>query len=634
MAALDTADALLLNEDLLEWELKKNARVLVGRPGSFGAVYKAKYAGEPVAVKHVDISLLGGSISQQEDCFLREVSIHHKIRHKHAVMLLGALITEDDPAVGKEYYIIMELLRGSLHGLVLKDTSLLHGTPVQDRIRWLCECANALRYMHAQGIIHGDLKPDNILLEFAGADLTEVASAKAKIADFGVSRLQKEGTLLARTSAKGTRGTPLYMDPALFDGITAISRSSDVYSFGILAWELLTGQVPYQEFPRGITLNGFESAVRDGARPPLSALVPLLPAGVADDVTSLLEACWDGNRERRPTADLIEVVLQYVLGDWESASVSPAAAPVLHTSTAGVGTPRVPAAASELALRRLAGKQDATLEDYTAYALAVLPDGRVAIGTKEGDIAVWSIRTRTCNTTWTGHLAAVKGFAMLLDGRLCSYSEDGTIRAWNVADGTHVTIRSNVGKVKCMVVLSDGRYASCSAYGAGDKRTNFIHVWKEDDAAMSYLEGHTAQVIRLVVLSDGNLVSASRDDTLRLWNAATGECVRVVDTGLFVCYLAVLSDGRVAGGQPFPPEVKVWNMVTGTSDDTIKVKDDDFNAMVALPHNRLACGSETGVITVWNATSGACEHTYKSALMACYRIHCNARWTFSKWRSR
>jgi serine/threonine protein kinase len=148
--ASSTAHPLLLDPSLLQWEIKDGLRVLVGTPGAFGVVYKALYAKQPVAVKHVDISVLNGTLERQEAQFLREVDIQHKLRHKHVVSLIGALIVGDGIASEKRYYIVMELLRGSLHSLVLKPTGILHTAPPKERIRWLCECAKALTSMHAQ----------------------------------------------------------------------------------------------------------------------------------------------------------------------------------------------------------------------------------------------------------------------------------------------------------------------------------------------------------------------------------------------------------------------------------------------------------------------------------------------------
>jgi serine/threonine protein kinase len=620
-----STDLLQLDEDLLQWDIKGGLRVPLGKPGSYGAVYKAKYAGEAVAVKQVDISLSGSTLGQQEERFLREVRIHHKLRHKHAVALLGALIIQDDPESDKSYYIVMEKLRGSLNSLVLREDGLLHGAHVKERIRWLHECAQAIRFMHEQHIIHADIKPENILLDFDGTDVSEVHTATAKIADFGLSRVQHKGTLVARSTAKGKQGSPLYMDPALFDDITAISRSSDIYSFGILAWQLITGETPFEDVLESVgTLSGFEAAVRDGTRPPVSALDFLLPAAAARDVASLLEECWDGERERRPKARQVEERLQGVLDSW---SESPYAACDFSfsedspRSTAGAGTRRAVRRRSGM-LHPFTGALDIELEGHSTSvtALGILPDGRLVSGCAEGYIKIWNADTGTCEEAFSAHTNEVRGFIVLSEKQLISYSSDGTVVAWDITTWSSETIRTGLDSIKSVVALpsgvsggvSGGGFAACSYFEYKDDRNNSIHVWKDSAAPCTLFKGHTDMVECLLVLPDGRLVSGSHDCNIRVWNISTGECLQAIPAiKMNVRRIVLLTDGTIAACGPFGSKIQVFNLTTGKCNRTIVVEA-TLSSLLALPSGQVACGTSDGRILVWNAATGTCDVTVES----------------------
>jgi serine/threonine protein kinase len=157
----------ILDETLLKFEGS-----ILGA-GSFGAVFKATYEGSPVAAKIVDISKLGDSREKCEDRFHRECAIQYNLCRatssgaRNVAHLYGATKARGP---GNKYYIVMELLQGSLTDLVLSVDGVLHGASVWQRIQWLHQAADALQHMHANNVAHADLKPDNILLAFEDAD--------------------------------------------------------------------------------------------------------------------------------------------------------------------------------------------------------------------------------------------------------------------------------------------------------------------------------------------------------------------------------------------------------------------------------------------------------------------------------
>jgi serine/threonine protein kinase len=133
--------------------------------------------------------------------------------------------------------------------------------------------------VHSGGIVHRDLKPANILLD--------PTSHCPIIADFGFSR--EEDVSVTMTSRKGT---PLYMAPELFlDEHVHYSNKVDVFSFGVLLYEIVTGEKPFQDCG-GIAYRLFDK-IRNGSR-------ATIPDTVEPFIRGLISRCWDGNPERRP----------------------------------------------------------------------------------------------------------------------------------------------------------------------------------------------------------------------------------------------------------------------------------------------------------------------------------------------
>jgi WD40 repeat protein len=124
------------------------------------------------------------------------------------------------------------------------------------------------------------------------------------------------------------------------------------------------------------------------------------------------------------------------------------------------------------------------------------------------------------------------------------------------------------------------------------------------------MEGHTAQVTSLAVLGDGCVVSGSRDATLRVWNAYTGECQRTLEGHAeAVSLLVVLGDKRVVSEAG--DTLRVWNTGTGECEHTLAGHTDRVTSLIALGDRRVASGSHDNMLRVWNTATGECEHALK-----------------------
>ena len=132
-----------------------------------------------------------------------------------------------------------------LEGQSLRDIIQMRGAlPLHEAINIACQMLDALDHAHRHHVIHRDIKPDNIFI---------LPGGRAKLADFGIARLSEEPSL---TSDGQVFGTPSYMSPEQCSGAAPLTPASDVYSVGIILYEMLTGAVPFSaETPLAVALK-------------------------------------------------------------------------------------------------------------------------------------------------------------------------------------------------------------------------------------------------------------------------------------------------------------------------------------------------------------------------------------------
>jgi len=193
--------------------------------GATGTVYLARdtFTGNEVALKTIEPEVFRdpefGTVYRAQ--FLNEASLAGKLRHPHIVAILDAVVQENSG------YIAMELVRGGDLTSHTKPGRLL---PVADVLQIGFKCCGALEYAFREGIVHRDIKPANLMI----AEGTEV-----KISDFGAAYLRKSQAV--QTAAMGS---PYYMSPEQISG-RDLTFHSDMYSLGVVLYELLTGQRPF-----------------------------------------------------------------------------------------------------------------------------------------------------------------------------------------------------------------------------------------------------------------------------------------------------------------------------------------------------------------------------------------------------
>ncbi|HZS39263.1 MAG TPA: serine/threonine-protein kinase [Polyangia bacterium] len=202
--------------------------------GGMGTVYLGEH---PLIGKRVAVKVLLEELAQREDIvqrFFGEAKAVNDIGHPNIVDIVDFGRTKDD---GRDLvYFIMEFLEGeSLAGRLHRA-----GMTFQETTHVMAQACAALAASHAKGIVHRDLKPDNIFLVPRGADKNFV-----KLLDFGIAKLTGAASTSNRTQTGTVIGTPAYMSPEQCEGKGLIDHRSDIYSLGIVMYELLTGRTPF-----------------------------------------------------------------------------------------------------------------------------------------------------------------------------------------------------------------------------------------------------------------------------------------------------------------------------------------------------------------------------------------------------
>ena len=258
--------------------------------GASCTVYRGLYKRTPVAVKMMREGYAGQNIIQE---FQREVSAMVTLRHPNLVLFMGACI---EP----QMMIISEFCAGeSLFKLLHERKDIqLHW---RQKLKMIIDIARGMLYLHEANppILHRDLKSLNLLL------LDQVNNQNddilVKITDFGISRIIEE--VEARMTVR--MGTCHWMAPEVINS-EPYSLAADVYSFGIVLWEIAARDTPYRgENPVQIPMK-----VLRGERPDLAAIGPAVPPAIKD----LIVSCWDQSPNRRPNFRQIMQFLDGVQG--------------------------------------------------------------------------------------------------------------------------------------------------------------------------------------------------------------------------------------------------------------------------------------------------------------------------------
>ncbi|HXU81753.1 MAG TPA: serine/threonine-protein kinase, partial [Polyangia bacterium] len=201
--------------------------------GGMGVVYLAEH---PVIGRKVALKAIHPELSRNPEVvsrFITEAKSVNQIGNEHIVEIYDFGNTTDG-----EFYFIMEFLQGESLADKLKRERFF---PPARALQVAAQVADALSASHSHGIIHRDLKPENIFLISRGSQVDFV-----KVLDFGLAKLtQGEEKVTHKTRTGSVMGTPYYMSPEQCEGKASIDNRADLYSLGVILFEMLTGRVPF-----------------------------------------------------------------------------------------------------------------------------------------------------------------------------------------------------------------------------------------------------------------------------------------------------------------------------------------------------------------------------------------------------
>ncbi|XP_063500424.1 mitogen-activated protein kinase kinase kinase 9 isoform X4 [Symphalangus syndactylus] len=243
--------------------------------GGFGKVYRAFWIGDEVAVKAARHDP-DEDISQTIENVRQEAKLFAMLKHPNIIALRGVCLKEPNLCL------VMEFARGGPLNRVLSGKRI----PPDILVNWAVQIARGMNYLHDEAIvpiIHRDLKSSNILI-LQKVENGDLSNKILKITDFGLAREWH------RTTKMSAAGTYAWMAPEVIRA-SMFSKGSDVWSYGVLLWELLTGEVPF----RGI--DGL--AVAYGVA--MNKLALPIPSTCPEPFAKLMEDCWNPDPHSRPS---------------------------------------------------------------------------------------------------------------------------------------------------------------------------------------------------------------------------------------------------------------------------------------------------------------------------------------------
>lgn len=250
--------------------------------GGFGDVYRGTWHGTPVAIKQLHLKVLSNNLIED---FQAEAQIMSRCRFPQILQLFGICLDSG------HYSLVMEFMaNGSLYTF-LHDKKQNPDLPWSQRVLISTDICKGVSYLHSQNILHRDLKSHNVLLD---------QHLNAKICDFGLSKIKLESTSSKTNAAASSAvGSTRWLPPEAFKRGFKHSTTSDIYSFGMIMWEIASREIPFLDAATDFVVMGF---LKDGEQ-------EIIPDDCLPEFGEIIKKCWEST-DKRPAATEIIGLLQ------------------------------------------------------------------------------------------------------------------------------------------------------------------------------------------------------------------------------------------------------------------------------------------------------------------------------------